>query len=398
MSTIPLVMGTNGPVATSPTQLRTTLIENVVATNPDYTANLPGTLIEDIASTDVAAMAQIDQARVDAINSVTPYGANAFLLAQMGAMFGIPQGTTSNTSVYVVISGDAGYVIPAGFLVSDGTYTYVIQDGGIIATDGQSPQLYAVANQSGTWAVPAGTVTQIVTSVPSPYVLTVTNPSAGIGGATAETVQDYRSRIMTAFNMTTQGTADFLTANLQNVPGVQARLVSVISAPTGWEVICGGGDPYLVAGAIYKSVLDLSTIVGSSTPTRNITVSVTNPPDAYTITYVNPPQQLVTIDCIWNTSWPNFTGSATINQLTAPALQSYINGIAVGQPINILDMEGAFRDAVSGVGPLYYLTALTFIVKINGIVTAPTAGTKTIYGDPESYFYAAANSVTVTQG
>ena len=114
--------------------------------------------------------------------------------------------------------------------------------------------------------------------------------------------------------------------------------------------------------------------------------------------YVNPPQQLVTIDCIWNTSWPNFTGSATINQLTAPALQSYINGIAVGQPINILDMEGAFRDAVSGVGPLYYLTALTFIVKINGIVTAPTAGTKTIYGDPESYFYAAANSVTVTQG
>ena len=102
MSTIPLVMGVNGAVPTSPVNLRSTLINNVAATNPGYTANLPGTLIEDIASTDVAAMAQIDQARVDAVNSVTPYGANAFVLAMLGAQFGIQQGLPTNTSVYVV--------------------------------------------------------------------------------------------------------------------------------------------------------------------------------------------------------------------------------------------------------------------------------------------------------
>jgi hypothetical protein len=53
----------------------------VAAEVPDYTANLPGSLIEDISSTDVQALATIDQARVDAINSFSPYGANAFALA-----------------------------------------------------------------------------------------------------------------------------------------------------------------------------------------------------------------------------------------------------------------------------------------------------------------------------
>ena len=133
MATIPLVMSTEGAVSTSPTNIRTTLVANVAATNPGYTANLPGTLIEDIASTDVAAIVQCDQARVDAINSVTPYGANAFVLAMLGAQFGVAQGKTTNTSVYVTFTGTVGFPIQPGFIVSDGTYQYVIQDGGVLS-------------------------------------------------------------------------------------------------------------------------------------------------------------------------------------------------------------------------------------------------------------------------
>ena len=87
---IPLVMTSEGPVPTPPATLRAQLVDSVASTNPDYTANLPGSLIEDIASTDVGALVTMDQARVDAINSVTPYGANAFVLGQLGAQFGIP--------------------------------------------------------------------------------------------------------------------------------------------------------------------------------------------------------------------------------------------------------------------------------------------------------------------
>lgn len=402
MSQTPLVMSAAGPTPTPPATLQQDLIADVASTNPDYTANLPGLLIEDISSTCVGALVTIDQARVDAIASVTPYGANAYVLSQQGFMLGIPQGTPSNTSVYVVFTDTSapGYVIPKGFIVSDGTYQYVIQDGGTIQSGGSTVPLYAVSNQSGSWSVPAGTVNQIATSLPVPYntQITVTNPSAGTAGTpNSESVQSYRSRVMQANQVAAQATPAYLQTLLQKVPGVVPRLVSTLQAPTGWEVICGGGDPYAVAGAIYAGTLDLSTIVGSATSARNISVTLIDPPNTYNVVFVNPPQQVVTVSCIWNTTLPNFTAGAQVNQLGAPAIQSYINGITVGQPINLLAMEAAFQQAVSSVLPTPNLTTLTFSVTINGSSAIPVAGTSVILSDPESYFSCSASGVTVTQ-
>ena len=395
---IPLVMSATGPVPTAPNTLWQALTDGVAATNPDYTANLPGGLIEDIASTDVGALTTIDQARVDAINSITPYGANPFVLAQLGTQAGIPQGTPTNTNVYVVFSGPAGYVIPAGFIVSDGAYQYVVQDGAIIASGGSTPSTYCVANQTGSWAVPASSVTQVVTSVPAGYTITVTNPVAGTPGSSAESVQSYRSRVIQAQQVAGQATPAYLQTLLEAVPGVTPRLVSVLQAPGGWEVICGGGDSYAVAGAIYLGVLDLSTILGSSTTARNVTVTITDPPNTYSVVFVNPPQQVVTVATTWNTTLPNFTAGAQVNQLAAPAIQSYINSITVGKPINLLEMTATFQSAVSSVLSPLNLTSLTFAVTINGSSASPSAGTSIIPSDPESYFYAAASGVTVAQG
>ncbi|WP_241171138.1 hypothetical protein [Burkholderia gladioli] len=402
MSDIPLVMGASGPVSTSPATLRQNLVDGVAATNPGYTANLPGSLIEDIASTDVGALATIDQARVDAVNSVTPYGANAFILAQQGAMLGIPQGQPTNTSVLVVFTDATapGYIIPAGFIVSDGTYQYVLQDGGVLGTGGVSVPLLAVANQAGTWAVPPGTVTQLVTSLPTPYntTMTVSNPQAGTPATTTESVQSYRARIMQANQVAGQGTPAYLETLLQAVPGVTPRLVSIVQSTFGWEVICGGGDPYQVAAAIYSGVLDLSTIVGSNTVSRNVTVTITDSPNQYNVTYVNPPQQVVTIEVVWNTNLANFTAGSQVNQLGAPAITNYVNGIVAGKPMNLNAMSAAFEAAIASVLPVDNLSALTYTVNINGVTVTPEAGTNLILSDPESYFFAAAGAVTVTQG
>ena len=395
---IPLVMGPSGPVPTSPVNLQQALISGVAATNPNYTANLPGSLIEDISSTDVGALATIDQARVDAVNSLTPYGANPFILAQLGAQFGIPQGQPTNTSVYVVFTGLAGYVIPQGFVVSDGTYQYVVQDGAIVQTNGTTSPVYCVSNQSGSWAVPAGTVTTVVTAVPTGYTLTVTNPSAGISGQSAESVQSYRSRVLQAGQVAAQGTPSFITTLLQAVPGVVPRLVSILQVGSGWEVICGGGDPYAVANAIYQGALDLSTIVGSATTSRNITATITDPPNTYNVVFVNPPQQVVTLTATWNTTLANFTAGQQVNQLAAPALANYINGVTVGQPMNLLAMTAAFQNAVASIIEAQYLTTLTFSVYVNGVLTPPNAGTSAIPGDPESYFYCSPTGATVVQG
>ena len=161
------------------------------------------------------------------INSVTPYGANAFVLAQLGQQFGIAQGQPTNASVYVVFQGPAGYVLSPGFLVSDGTNQYALQDGGIIQTNGQTPALYAVCTNSNTFAIPENTVNQIVTSVPSAYTITVNNPNAGIPATGSESVQSYRSRVLLAGKVGVSGTPAYLKTLLYEVTGVQQQYVSV---------------------------------------------------------------------------------------------------------------------------------------------------------------------------
>src|SRR5262245_57842012 len=148
---LPLVLGPQGLLPQSPASLLAQLLALVAKTNPGYTANLPGSLIEDISSTDVAAMVLIDQMRVEMLNSITPRGCNAFVLNQLGQIYGVSVGGSTNTSVYVIFTvfdsaGNAvpGFVLAKGFTISDGNYQYQLVDGGATDTTGQTPPLFAL--------------------------------------------------------------------------------------------------------------------------------------------------------------------------------------------------------------------------------------------------------------
>lgn len=466
-TSVPLVMTSAGPTSTPVSTLYSDLITYVSNEQPGYTV-LPSGLIDDVSGTAVGALTAIDQARVEAVNSVTPYGANAFLLTQLGAQFGVPQGVSANGSVYVQFSGPAGYVFQPGFLVGDGANQYALQDGGVIQTGGLSPLLFAVATSSGTFAIPANTVTQLVTSIPSTYTITVTNPQAGIPATTAESVQNYRARVLQAGQVASTGTPAYVKTLLEKITGVQQQLVSINQLSGGWQIVCGGGDAYAVANAILQGVPDIAVLQGSqlaitgmtaanpvvittnlnhgyhvgqavtvtgATPSaynltytvasvtattittttngtgfgayvsgatlspnpRNVSVSIFQNPNTYSIIFVNPPQQTVTVAVTWHTTLPSFTGGTSVAQLAAPALQSYLNSINVGQPINLLMMTEVFQNAVSSVIAPQNITTLQFAVTINGVTATPTAGTSIIPSDPESFFNCAVNAVTVTQ-
>lgn len=465
-------MTASGPVATPAATLNTALINGVASTNPGYTV-LPAGLVEDLSSTATGALVTLDQARVESINSIAPGGANAFVLAQLGAQAGIVQGVSANGSVYVQFAGPAGYVFQPGFTVGDGTNQYALQDGGVIQTSGFSPLLYAVATNSGTFSIPASTVTQLVTSVPSAYAVTVTNPEAGTPATTTESVQAYRARVLQAGIVACNGTPAYLKTLLGEITGVLPQLVSINPVAGGWQVICGGGDAYSVANAILQGVPDIATLQGSqlgittmseanpvvvvtnlttgfavgqtfvvagATPSayngtytvasitrsisgdtittgtngsafgvytagaafspnpRNVTVSLFQNPNTYSITSVNPPLQVVTVAVTWNTTLPNFTAGTSVNQLAAPALQSYINSIYAGQPINLLEMNAVFQTAVASVIAAPNITTLQYVVQINGVTVSPGAGTSIIAGDPECGFSASTTAITVTQG
>ena len=224
----------------------------------------------------------IDQARVELVNSLTPYGANAFVLNQLGAVYGVTPGLATNTSVNVIFTGTVGYVISIGFQVSDGTYTYQIQDGGVIGASGQSASLTAIATTQGSWPVTPNTVTQLVTSVPGAITLSVNNPLSGTPGGDAETEESFRARVLQAGLAASQGMPSFIKTYLQNLPGVVSRLVGVIvTLGVGVEILCGGGDNYQIANAIFDSVFDPSALLGSTTH-----VVVTDPVSAPTTSSV----------------------------------------------------------------------------------------------------------------
>ncbi|MFZ4708231.1 MAG: hypothetical protein ACOYMH_00125 [Zwartia sp.] len=535
---------TAGAVPATPQELRDAEVAAATALSPGLTANLPGSLIEDLASTAAGALVIQDQAYVDLVNSISPYSANPFILSQLGNIYGVQQGIGANTSVYVTFIGDPGYVIPAGFTVSDGNYQYTVQAGGIVQTDGQSAPLYCLATQSGSWAVPIGTVTQIITSVASGFTLNCTNLTAGVPGEIAQTVPQYQAQVIQAGLAVAQGMPTFLRTQLEKVVGVQARLISIRAVGIGeWEIIVGGGDPFAVANAIYEGIFDISNIVGSTiladsitqdypavvttnlnhgyttgqaviitgatgmtevnnntyiaivndektfslnvpiftitwsggtvtvttssnhglpvgttaghiygcSPTafngaytftrtgattftyplvsdpgtattkgyteldsaaftaytgdgvvspnlRNITVSITDFPDTYSITFVNPPVQTVGVALVWNTDALNYVSPTAVAQLGIPAIVDYVNNVYVGQPLNIFEMQRVFENSISNIIPSYLVSRMVFTVTINGILTVPLAGTGLIYGDSESYFETNPALVTVTQG
>lgn len=481
--TFPVLVSQAGYIPQSPASLRAQLIANVSAVNTDYTANLPGILIEDISSTDTFALVQCDSSVGELVNSVSPLGANLYILNQLGQIYGVGKSAQFNTSVFVQFEGTPGFFIDEGFTVSDGTFQYIVQDGGSIGQGsplGLSPLLQAVATIDGSWAVPSNTVNQLVTSVPTPVELTVNNPQDGTPAPTeAETADSYRARTLQAGLVTAQGVSRFFKTLVQNVSGVQPRLVSArLNQDVGnWELIVGGsGDPQAIGDAIFRSMFDLpqlvgsimavsgisnaanavittelnhgfvtgqiatitgATIVGGAMMTaingvpsavtvidnnnfsvlintiaagiyagggvvnpnlRNITVSILDYPDTYNITYVNPPQQVVTIVATWNTISTNIISQNAVSQLATPAIVDYVNSIPVGQPLNLMIMNTVFQTAVASLIPAQQLTRLVWTINIDGNGASPIAGTYEILSDPESFFFITIPQVNVVQG
>lgn len=269
--TIPIVMTPTGVQPQPPAALRDELVVQAAALSPGLTANLPGSLIEDMASTGAGALVVCDQAVIESVNNVTPRGANEFVLGNLGQIYGVQGGIGSNASVYVIFSGTIGFVINPGFTVSDGSHQYVVQDGGIVGSGGQSAPIYCVSTQSGTWDIPANTVTAIITSVPSPATLTCDNPTPGTPSAGPESVESYRSRVLQAGRAVSTGTLPLLRRNIQNITGVQGRLVSVRQAHGGYMVLVGGGDPYEIANAIFTGLFDINSLRGSVLEAVSIT-------------------------------------------------------------------------------------------------------------------------------
>lgn len=316
----------------TPAELRAQLLALATIQSPGLTANLPGSLVEDIVGTDVGALTICDQAAVETVASLVPNTASPWLLLQLSQIY-LGQGSTAapqtNTAVFCVFTGTVGFIVPPGFLVSDGGHQYTVQDGGIVGSGGSSDPVFCLATVTGSWAVPANSVTTVATSLPAGVALTVTNPLAGTAGGDAETEAEFRSRVLRSGIVASMGTPDYIKTRLGEVVGVTQRLVSVRQGTDTWEVIVGGtGDPYSIAYAIYRGIPDISTLAGSVISV----VGITNANPGVVTTDLNhgyATGQVVTITGVVGMSGINGT-PLTITVLTEKTFSIGINTTSSG--------------------------------------------------------------------
>ncbi|MCS4265034.1 baseplate J/gp47 family protein [Serratia sp. BIGb0163] len=403
MADLPIVVTQSGAQPTPPKTLLSNLITNVSAIVPGYTANLPAGLITDLASTATGAVALIDSAMVDTINSVTPYGANVPMLMQLGNIYGVTQGQGSNTSVNVTFMGLPGFVIPKGFIVSDGNYQYAVQNNTIVPNGGQTAPVYCLATTPGSWAVPEASVTQIITSVPSSITLTCTNVTTGVAGEDKQPESSYRAQVMQSGMSTAQGVPTFLRTLLQKVPGVKSNLISYRNISAGkWALIVGGGDPNDVGLAVYQAIPDISVLTadvvdGEGNKPDSITVTITDYPDQYSIPIILPTSQMVTLILTWNIRVTELLDPDSVSSATTAQLVEYINGIPIGEPINTYQVESIFLSAISPLINPSQVSLIEISIGINGVIVPPAPGTGLVYGGEYSYFTTDSSHVTVQQ-
>lgn len=353
MSDLPVIYDITGPVAKTAEELRQQVIETATRLSPGITTDLPGSLIEDMTSTSVGALLVCDQASVDLINSCSPYGANVHLLKQLGAIYGVQQGKDEHLGVCRIL-GAARLWYSKGFTVGDGTYLYTVRRDTVIPDSGQTEPVYCLATTTGIWAVPAGTVNQVKTSVPESYQVTCTNLTAGLPGTDEQSPASYRAQVMQAGMFSVQGTPDCYRSALKKVNGVQENLISFRQATLGkWVAVVGGGDPYEVAYAIYKAVPDISILTNdvsnpSGAEVEKKTIPITVYPDVYQVPFVVPSSQNVVVLITWNSASTTYIDPAGVAKAVQQNIADYVNAIAVGQPINIFQIQDIFLKSVEG--------------------------------------------------
>lgn len=169
-------------------------------------------------------------------NETSVYTATGEALDVAAARAGYYRKSATPTTVIVTFTGNANTVVPAGTVISDGDNEYVTLDKTTVSNSG-SVQVQAQCTVPGAIKCPAGTLTELVTTVAG--LSTVNNVNDGIIGTETESDNAFRDRI----------TANYLNKRARSILGAivdnVAALPNVISCvghenPTGDETTFDG--------------------------------------------------------------------------------------------------------------------------------------------------------------
>lgn len=187
-------------------------------------------------------------------NAYRPGAVSSVGLDNICELTGVVRYVDKPTQVTVLCSGDAGTIVPAGSIVSDGTMQFTTENDVIIPGD-----VTAIAKEPGEYFVAANTVTKIVTTGISGWK-SVNNQDKGVTGISYESDPQLRARRDRTTAIASSASVESIYAALADLDLEYIRIrdndtgASIGKQPAGTIfVVVDGGTKNDIARRIYET-------------------------------------------------------------------------------------------------------------------------------------------------
>lgn len=289
-------------------------------------------------------------------NSINFNLASGIILDAWGANFNLTRGAATSSTVTATITGVAGTTISAGSQAATNAGDVFYLENNVSIPNGGSVTATFLSLEKGAIPCPVGSLTKIIdgtlgwetinnTSAATLGVLQESDSSfkqrfydAGLFGGSS-LIEDYKNALMNVANVQSSYVRDNGTNQVETYDTVN------IAAHSVYACVDGGNDND-VAYALFtrkSSGSAWTAITGQS-----VTVDVIDPTynDTYQVTFNRPDAQQIKANIEMDV-----TTSAAPDPQTAVknAVYDYINSLAIGEDVLVLQVANAIVNAVSGV-------------------------------------------------
>lgn len=304
-----------------------------------------------------AAINDLNAQAIAVFNAYNPSTAIGVALDGAVKTNGISRHEASHSSVDLTIVGQAGTVIANGYALDSAGNRWNLPEAVTIPRSGEIVAT-ATAEAEGAVSAPAGSITTIGT--PTLGWQSVMNKTAAVEGAAVESDAELRYRQTLSTMQPTMGLWDGLIGSIQQLDGVQS--VAGRHNDTGSEssdvipahsiaVVVSGGAADEIAETIYKKKSQGVSTYGSTTVEYIDSLGNVNE-----IAFSRPTDVAITIAI---TLKATDTWLTTNEDDVKTRLSAYINGLAIGEKVDIMKcVSEVVRDA-DIYDPDFYLETIT---------------------------------------
>ncbi len=285
-----------------------------------------------IASSESAIIGDKDGQLLFIANNFDPAYASGRFQDALARIYGLTRNPPEPSVVQCLCVGLASTVIPTGALASDGTNEWICTQGGTIPIGGSITLPFA-CTVNGPIPCPSNSVNQIVQTILGWD--TINNPSSGVEGSEVESRADFEHRRQLSVALNSRSMIQSVVAAVLAVPGVidaygysndtasPVTVHGVTIAANAIFICVSGGDPQLVANAIWSKKMPGCVMTGATTETVTDSDGYSPPYPTYTIKFQTAAATAIKIAV----SITNSTAvPANVNDLVIAAVQAAFSG------------------------------------------------------------------------